>query len=113
MADALIDWSAPARHIDRRVRACTPAPGAWTTFRGQRLKIGPVRLHGGNELGPGRLRVERDAVVVGTATLDVELGRVQPPGRRPMDAADWARGARFDPDERLGDRLGDPDLGRN
>jgi methionyl-tRNA formyltransferase len=113
VADARIDWSAPARHVDRLVRACTPAPGAWTTFRGQRLKIGPVRLRGGNELGPGRLRVERDGVVVGTATLDVELGRVQPPGRRPMDAPDWARGARFDPDERLGDHLGDRDVGGN
>ena len=37
-----VDWSAPGRHVDRLVRACTPAPGAWTTFRGERLKLGPV-----------------------------------------------------------------------
>ncbi|MFB9840270.1 methionyl-tRNA formyltransferase, partial [Actinoallomurus acaciae] len=41
--DAHVDWTLPAQHVDRRVRACTPAPGAWTTFRGDRLKLGPVR----------------------------------------------------------------------
>ena len=40
--DARVDWSAPGRYVDRQVRACTPAPGAWTTFRGERLKLGPV-----------------------------------------------------------------------
>ena len=102
VADAELDWTKPGRHIDRLVRACTPAPGAWTTFRDERLKLGPVTLRGGNELAPGQLRVERSAVVVGTATLDVELGTVQPPGKRPMPAADWARGARPADGERLG-----------
>jgi hypothetical protein len=40
--DARVDWSTPSRYVDRQVRACTPAPGAWTTFRGQRLKLGPI-----------------------------------------------------------------------
>ena len=53
VADARVPWDAPARHVDRLVRACTPAPGAWTTFRGERLKLGPVRLRGANELAPG------------------------------------------------------------
>ncbi|MBE7189101.1 methionyl-tRNA formyltransferase, partial [Jatrophihabitans endophyticus] len=106
VADAEVDWTQPGRHVDRQVRACTPAPGAWTTFRGDRLKLGPVALRGGNDLAPGELRVERGAVVVGTATLDVELGEVQPPGRRPMPAADWARGARPTGDERLGGPVG-------
>ena len=68
VADAEVPWDAPARHVDRLVRACTPAPGAWTTFRGERLKLGPVRLRGANELAPGELRVERSGVAVGTAT---------------------------------------------
>src|SRR5690348_16922649 len=46
--DAHVDWRLPARHIDRQVRACTPAPGAWTTFRGDRLKLGPVRPASGD-----------------------------------------------------------------
>lgn len=101
--DARIDWSAPARHIDRRVRACTPAPGAWTTFRGARLKLGPLRLRDTRELPAGELRIDRTAVAVGTAAGDMELGDVQPPGKRPMAAADWARGARIGAGERLGD----------
>jgi methionyl-tRNA formyltransferase len=99
--DARIDWQAPGRHIDRLIRACTPAPGAWTTFRGERLKLGPVRLRGANELPPGTLQVSRSGLAVGTATMDVELGTVQPPGKRPMPAADWARGARIADGERF------------
>jgi methionyl-tRNA formyltransferase len=101
VADAQVDWTQPARHLERLVRACTPAPGAWTTLDDARLKLGPVRLCAGSDLEPGQLRVTRSAVTVGTATTDVTLGQVQPPGKRPMPAADWARGVRVD-----GARLG-------
>ncbi len=40
--EARVDWSASAAEVDRRVRGCTPDPGAWTTFRGERVKLGPV-----------------------------------------------------------------------
>ena len=102
VADAEVPWESPARHIDRLVRACTPAPGAWTTFRGERIKLGPVRLRGANDLGPGSLGVEKSSVAVGTASVEVELSTVQPPGKRPMPAADWARGVRIEAGERLG-----------
>jgi methionyl-tRNA formyltransferase len=101
--DARIDWTAPAQRIDRQVRACTPTPGAWTTFRGARLKLGPIRPRGAGELPAGQLHVQHESVSVGTATGDVELGTVQPPGKRPMPAADWVRGARIGAGERLGD----------
>src|SRR6185436_9974991 len=42
--DARVDWSAPAFHVDRQVRACTPAPGAWTTWGGERIGLGPVAV---------------------------------------------------------------------
>jgi methionyl-tRNA formyltransferase len=100
--DALVDWSAPALRVDRLVRACTPEPGAWTTFRGQRLKLGPVRRRAASTLPIAQLQVERSAVLVGTATSDVELGLVQPQGKQMMPAPDWARGARIQPGERLG-----------
>lgn len=99
--DARVKWNSPAQHVDRTVRACTPAPGAWTGLRGDRLKLGPVRLRGTRELAPGEVAVERSSVAVGTSTRDVELGTVQPPGKRPMAAADWARGARIEPGERF------------
>jgi methionyl-tRNA formyltransferase len=103
VADAEVRWIEPATAVDRRVRACTPAPGAWTTFRGDRLKLAPVTLAGLAEpLVPGELRVERSRVLVGTATEPIVLGEVSAAGRRPMPAAAWARGVRPEPGERLG-----------
>jgi methionyl-tRNA formyltransferase len=100
--DAEVDWSAPAVAVDRRIRGATPAPGAWTTFRGQRIKVGPVTPEPDSAgLGLGELRVGDGVVRVGTATQSVRLGDVQPSGKRPMPAADWARGVRPTPGERL------------
>ncbi len=101
-ADARVRWTDPAAAVDRRIRACTPAPGAWTTLAGERLKLGPVTLGVDADgpavgLAPGRLLVRPGAVLVGTATGPVRLGTVQPGGKRPMPAADWARGARPGP----------------
>ena len=102
--EARVRWSLPAHVVDRHVRGCTPAPGAWTTFRGDRLKIGPVRMAGkppASEeddtppLAPGVLRVDKRAVLVGTGSAPVELRDVGPHGRKAMTAADWARGARI------------------
>lgn len=98
-ADAEIDWTAPAMRVDRLVRACTPAPAAWTTWRGDRLRLGPVMLRQGNvELKPGEVAVSRE-VLVGTGTHAVALDQVTPAGKRAMAAADWARGARIEPGE--------------
>jgi methionyl-tRNA formyltransferase len=100
--EARVDWTLPGFAVDRRIRGCTPAPGAWTTFRGERLKLGPVRpVPDADSLGPGELRVTRDAVLVGVAGGVVALGDVQPAGKRMLPPADWARGARPQPGERL------------
>jgi methionyl-tRNA formyltransferase len=100
--DARVVWAAPAMRVDRVVRACTPAPGAWTTFREERLKLRPVRLDPiGHELAPGLIDVGRDGVRVGTGSHPVLLGEVQPQGKRVMSASDWARGVRIVPGERL------------
>jgi methionyl-tRNA formyltransferase len=102
VADARIRWSDPAFAVDRRIRACTPAPGAWTTLREDRLKLGPVRpLANGPRLEPGDLLVERSQVLAGTATTPVILGEVRPAGKKAMAATDWARGLRIQPGERL------------
>jgi methionyl-tRNA formyltransferase len=103
VADAEVDWTTPAMHVDRLVRACTPTPGAWTTFRGERLKLRPVQLDAkAASLGRGELRGDRGGVWVGTGSHAVRLGEVQPQGKRAMPAADWARGVRSAPGERLG-----------
>jgi methionyl-tRNA formyltransferase len=95
VADAHVDWASPAFHVDRQVRACTPAPGAWTTWAGDRLGLGPVEPAGPADLAPGRVAVGRREVLVGTGDRHaVRLGEVRPAGRKPMAAADWARGVR-------------------
>jgi methionyl-tRNA formyltransferase len=113
--DARIDWSQPAVAVRRRINAVTPEPGAWTTLAGQRVKIGPVTpdthpaglvanggAHGGpatadgedhGALSPGVLHLEGRSVLVGTGTAPVQLGQVQPAGKKMMAALDWARGA--------------------
>ncbi|HUJ06162.1 MAG TPA: methionyl-tRNA formyltransferase [Streptosporangiaceae bacterium] len=130
--DARVSWKHPALAIDRLIRACTPAPGAWTTWDGATLKLWPVARiaptglsgRGGpdpggpgpggpgpggpdpggpdpgrpglgrRDPGPGEVLVEGQRVLVGTGTTPVQLGDVQPEGKRRMAAADWARGLR-------------------
>jgi methionyl-tRNA formyltransferase len=103
-SDAQVRWEHPAVAVDRRIRACTPEPGAWTTVAGgERIKLGPVVPRPDlPPLAPGELAVTRDAVLVGTATVPVALGDVAPAGRRMMPASDWARGARPAAGERWG-----------
>ena len=108
--------------MDRLVRACTPNPGAWTTLRGARVKLGPVTLTdapgelgpgelgpgelGPGELGPGELKpgeltARQGQLLAGTGSHPVVLGTVQPEGKRPMQATEWARGLRLSSGERL------------
>jgi methionyl-tRNA formyltransferase len=94
--EAEVRWTEPAMAVDRRVRACTPAPGAWTTFEGERFKVGPVRPDPeGPRLAPGELAVAKSSVHVGTGSAPVRLGEVKPFGKKQMAAADWARGVRL------------------
>ena len=101
--DARLDWSRPAAALDRVIRGCSPAPGAWTTFRGARFKINsgtPVEDVPGQA---GELTVSKRSVTVAAADgTGVVLGQVQAQGKKPMNAADWARGVTFEPGERLG-----------
>ncbi|GAB3182657.1 methionyl-tRNA formyltransferase [Streptomyces incanus] len=101
--DAHVDWSAPALRVDRIVRGCTPAPGAWTTFRGERLKLVQVTpVPDRTDLAPGRLSAGKNNVYAGTGSHAVELLWVQAQGKKPMRAADWARGARIGAEETVG-----------
>jgi len=94
--DARVDWGETAVATDRRIRACTPGPGAWTTFEDERVKLGPVAvIANGPDLAPGVLAVGKSEVLVGTGTLPVRLGDVKAFGKKQMPAADWARGARL------------------
>jgi methionyl-tRNA formyltransferase len=96
---ARVRWDLPAQLVERRIRAVTPNPGAWTLIGDLRVKVGPVQLDSESpaSLPAGAIRVDRKSVWVGTASEPVRLGQIQPPGKKPMNAADWARGARLDP----------------
>lgn len=100
--DAALDLTAPAQRVDRLVRGCNPSPGAWTTFRGERLKVLAVAIKDEDDLKPGELRTTKSSVTVGTGSKALELVTVQPQGKKPMPAADWARGVRVTADDRLG-----------
>lgn len=93
--DAQIDWTQNAVAIDRQIRACTPAPGAWTLLDGERFKVGPVTI-AEDAVAPGELVVRKNEVLVGTGTTAVRLGRVKAFGKKEMPAADWARGVRLE-----------------
>jgi methionyl-tRNA formyltransferase len=99
--NARIDWTQSADVLDRLIRACAPAPGAWTTFRGERFKINSARICDA-VLAPGVLQISKRGVRVGTATQALELDEIQAQGKKPMPAADWARGITFGPEPRLG-----------
>ncbi|OBH49740.1 methionyl-tRNA formyltransferase [Mycobacterium mantenii] len=101
---ARVRWDLPAQVVDRRIRAVTPSPGAWTLIGDLRIKLGPVQAVEAIEatappepLSPGAIHVDRKSVWVGTGSDPVRLGQIQPPGKRFMNAVDWARGARLDP----------------
>lgn len=109
--DARVRWTNPALAVDRQIRGCTPSPGAWTTFRGERVKLGPLEPADAPEVNsadspplvPGELRVTKRAVLVGTGSAPVVLGQVQAHGKKSMPAPDWARGVRIQSSERFGD----------
>lgn len=106
-AERTIDWRRPAREVARRIRALAPEPGATTMFRDGPLKV--LRAAPGSAEGvaaaerPGELHVDpKGGVLVATSDGPLRLLEVAPTGRKRMDAAAWARGARIEPGERLG-----------
>ncbi|NYG08304.1 methionyl-tRNA formyltransferase [Phycicoccus badiiscoriae] len=102
--DARVRWDRPAVAVDRQVRGCTPAPGAWSTFRGERIRLLPVHVdegYAGPPLAPGEVAAGKREVHVGTGSGPVRLTDLRPHGRKQMTAADWARGARLEAGERF------------
>ena len=105
--ERVIDWTEHAVAVVRRVRAFAPDPGATATFRGESLKVLRADAAGGwfaaASSDPGRLgSTNGDVLVEAGEGTRVRLLEVAPAGRKRMSGADWARGARFRPGERLG-----------
>jgi methionyl-tRNA formyltransferase len=102
--DGLVDWSAPAAEINNRARGFLPWPGAWTTFRGQRLQIwrcrrAPVET----AFTPGVLFSGQHRLLAACGAGEaLELSEVQLEGRKRVTGADFLNGVRLEPGERLG-----------
>lgn len=91
-ADGKLDLTRSAQELDAQIRAMTPAPGAWATWNGQRVKIGPARLVDVTGT-PGTILVDKDVTLM-TGDGGLVLDRIAPPGKSWMNASDWGRGLR-------------------
>ncbi len=89
-----IDWALPAAQIERMTRAYTPWPSAWSTWRGQPLRVLAARVLTSDLAAPPGtvVRTEAGAAVVTGDDL-LELVTIQPAGKRAMDARAFLNGA--------------------
>lgn len=98
--EARIDWSRSATEIHNLVRGLNPAPGAWSTLRGGRIKLHAVTPVEDTDLGPGEIGGEAE-LLVGTGDGALRLDEVQPAGKKRMDGSEMKRGMRPEAGETL------------
>lgn len=102
---ARLDWEEPAERILRRIRAATPRPGADLLLEraGKKLRILQARCasDAGAQRSCGVVRVEGGRLLVAAADACVEITRLQVPGRVPVSAAEFLRGAELSTDEEV------------
>ena len=97
--NAKIDWGKPWEQIDRLIRGCNPAPGAWTTLDGKQLKIFDAKpLPAKDPKGiAGKIgeivAVEADGFTVVCADGRFKVTRVQPADGKKIEAGEWAKSA--------------------
>lgn len=90
-----IDWKTPAEQIDRKIRAFNPAPGSWTTFRDEVVKIDSVLLSEKPSGKPGEILVSEKDLFVSTSTNSLQILSIKPAGKPVMNASAWLNGARI------------------
>jgi len=95
--EANIDWRQPAENLDRLVRALNPEPGAYTFFRGKRIKIWSTRVTDvPQEDEPGTLEnMGKEGFLVNTESTCLQPILLQPEGKLRMGAAEFSRGQRI------------------
>lgn len=103
--DGLIRWAAPARAIYNRLRAFTPWPGAYTSFRNGQMSILAARpCESPQAVAPGAIATEKRRLFAGCGeNTTLELLQVQLAGKKPMSAEAFLNGYRPIENETLGD----------
>jgi methionyl-tRNA formyltransferase len=96
--ETLLDWTRPARELDRAVRAFRPSPGASTVLDGQPIKIWRARVVE-RTLAPGALTAE---LVAGCGEEALQILELQSAGGKRLLAAEYLRGHPLLPNARLG-----------
>ncbi len=95
-ADRPIDWSRPDSAIFNQVRALSPRPGAYTTFRDKRVKVLKARLtEVPSEEEAGTIdKIGKHDLLVNTSTNSLLVTDLQPEGGRVLSAGEFLRGYR-------------------
>lgn len=95
--DARINWRQEAKIVDRQIRAFTPEPGAWTTFRDGMIRIDKGRPFPTGVISePGSITIQNGAILVECGDGGfIEIDEVTPAGKRTMSVKSWANGARI------------------
>ena len=99
--EARIDWQDASFNIERKIRAFFPAPGAWTTFRAEALKIESSDVSDEKTGQPGEILLVGKELFVSTAEGSLKILSVKPAGKASMDAISWINGARIEQHERF------------
>ena len=96
-----IDWQDASLNIERKIRAFYPAPGAWTTFREEVLKIESADVSDEKTGQPGEILLVGKELFVSTSEGSLQILKVKPAGKASMDAISWINGARIEQHERF------------
>jgi methionyl-tRNA formyltransferase len=102
--DGRIDWSLSAESIRNRIRGLDPWPGAFTFWRGKRLRLWEAEAKDAGSAGkPGDvLSVDDEGVTVRAGGGTLRLKSVQLEGGRRMRVEEFLRGHKMTPGEKLG-----------
>lgn len=87
--DGLLDWTLPSSELAQKVRALSPLPGAWFSDGDERIRVLEAELRPDTG-APGTVLDDRLTIACGAGALG--LKRIQRPGRKALDAADFLRG---------------------
>ena len=87
-----IDWHFTNEEIERKIRALSPWPSAWSLFSGQRIAIISAKLSS-FDLRTGEI-LSADGIHVGCGKDSLQIVEIKPEGKRTMLASEWLRGLR-------------------